>query len=49
MKYKLSKENMLENINEMFLTAEKTAASHQKNAIILKEYYECVSIIVFRK
>lgn len=38
-------ERMKEDVLEVFTTSQKSTSFHQKNAIILKEYYEIVSLL----
>lgn len=40
-------DEMSEDIVQLFNASQKTTAVHQKNAIILKEYYETVSSFPF--
>lgn len=39
------KEVVNEDVQEIFTLAQKTTAVHQKNAIVLKEFYENVSLL----
>lgn len=41
-------ERMKEDVLEVFTTSQKSTSFHQKNAIILKEYYEIVSLMRFK-